>query len=91
MKLFALKYKVKDIGVYEFQFVPPAWLTNDSTPDSNEAFKVERYSARTPPSTKYTKSKKSCIGIMIAVLALTLVTIVGLLFYSMGKGRRSSR
>ncbi len=28
MNLFAAKYGAKEIGVYEFQFVPPAWLKN---------------------------------------------------------------
>ena len=27
MNLFAKKYGVKDIGVYEWQFVPPSWIT----------------------------------------------------------------
>ena len=35
MDLFAAKYGVKEIGVYEFQFVPPAWLGNSGNDHSS--------------------------------------------------------
>jgi hypothetical protein len=96
MDIFAKKYNVKDIGVYEFQFVPPAWLDNkrDNQSNKSESYDAERFTYHSPtsglvPKVRYSSSKKTCVGLLIGVLALFVVALICVLCYTWRMKRRS--
>ena len=83
MDLLADKYNLKDIGVYEFQFVPEAWLSNNSP--SGKCTTIESYKktgSPHSPSKKHCHKKchKKCYSwlwiLLVVVLILLLIGII---------------
>jgi hypothetical protein len=88
MDLFAEKYRVNDIGVYEFQFVPPAWLENsrDDKPSqyyrdgSGHSLPMDRKKA-TAEAEKNRKEDDLLKWLVPVVLVLVVLAAVGIILY----------
>ena len=74
MDLFAKKYGAKEIGVYEFQFVPPAWLSDSPENGTNG---------------KKGTNGKGRSYIWILVLALVALLAAGGVLYWLTKKRKN--
>ena len=70
MNLFSQKYNVKDLGIYEFQFVPPAWIsqTASSPQESDTGF-------------WHNASVGGKIGIVLGLLSVLTLLVVLVLLY----------
>jgi hypothetical protein len=93
MNLFADRYNLSDVGIYEFQFVPPAWFDssrdNASGPpgdsDSEERFDGGIESGVLSKSGKSGSSRPPWFWLLIAILAMGF--LLGLAFFVHKKSR----
>ena len=83
MKRFANEYNVKEIGVYEFQFVPPSWISS-VTPGPSPSPPGPSPSPPKPkpgpgpqlPEGYCSSSSRITVILLVTLIALVLITVI---------------
>jgi hypothetical protein len=87
MELFAQQYNVKDIGVYEFQFVPPSWIPNVQTSSIGGATSTDiSLPTSLDVTCKADAYRKATLSMAVIAAAGVIVAVV-LLFWRFFKRR----